>query len=392
MKRGVRGMGRVYQRGGAWWIQYSHHGEKRRESSGSTKRPTAVALLKRRHEELGKGRPAHEAAKVLLSDLRALIDADYKINGRRSGRRIGLSWSHLAGIFGEREKAVSITGPRLALYVTTRTDEGAAPASIRNELGALKRAFNLARKTGTLLPNEVPAAWPTISLGAPRSGFFERDQHETVKAALPDAEADVAEFLFWSGWRKGEALELRWSNVDEQAKVIRIENTKNSEPRTLPYGALPVLGELIKKRRTLTDAVQKTRGMVVSHVFARNGEPICTFYRSWAAACVKAGLGHEERGPDDLDAEGKVVRKGRLLRRVITRIPHDYRRSAARNLSRAGVAERVIMQLCGWKTRSMFDRYNITSERDLAEGLARLAESSSAPSKPAKVSRMSRKS
>jgi hypothetical protein len=67
---------------------------------------------------------------------------------------------------------------------------------------------------------------------------------------------------------------------------------------------------------------------------------------------------------------------------VITCIPHDYRRSAARNLSRAGVPERVIMQLCGWETRSVFDRYRIVAERDLAEGLARLAESAPAITPP----------
>jgi integrase len=66
-------------------------------------------------------------------------------------------------------------------------------------------------------------------------------------------------------------------------------------------------------------------------------------------------------------------RRAASSKRVAFRIPHDYRRSAMRNLSRSGVPERVIMQLCGWKTRSVFDRYRIVAERDLAEGLARLA-------------------
>jgi hypothetical protein len=87
--------------------------------------------------------------------------------------------------------------------------------------------------------------------------------------------------------------------------------------------------------------------MVVTHVFHRNGEPMRHFRRSWLRACRAAGV------------------PGRLL--------HDYRRSAARNLSRAGVPERVIMQLCGWKTRSVFDRYRIVAEQDLAEGLAKLS-------------------
>jgi hypothetical protein len=108
-------------------------------------------------------------------------------------------------------------------------------------------------------------------------------------------------------------------------------------------------------------------------------------------ALIEAGLGQEVREPDVLDGAGQVVKRGRLVRKVAFRLPHDYRRSAARNLSRAGVPEGVIIKLCGWKTRTVFDRYRIVAERDLAEGLARLAESSGA-TKPAKVSPIGRKS
>jgi integrase len=59
--------------------------------------------------------------------------------------------------------------------------------------------------------------------------------------------------------------------------------------------------------------------------------------------------------------------------RLLGRTPHDFRRTAARNLIRAGVPQHVVMKLCGWKADAMFRRYAIVDERGLRTAVEMLA-------------------
>jgi integrase len=82
--------------------------------------------------------------------------------------------------------------------------------------------------------------------------------------------------------------------------------------------------------------------------------------KAWQKACVAAGLGTltEVDGKADPRYTGLII--------------HDLRRSAIKNLMKAGVNEKVAMKISGHKTTDVFDRYHIVDTEDVVEAMRRV--------------------
>jgi integrase len=279
---------------------------------------------------------------------------EQEITGRKNLKCArGVVENHLRPYFGNL-KIDRLTSAALAEYVLRCKAEGVAPASINNRLAGLRHAFNLGYHATPPKVARVPH-FPMLRLNNARQGFFDLAEYEALLLELPADLRPVLCFGFFTGCRRAEVLGLRWSQVDLDRGLIRLERgtTKNDEPRTIPLA--PQLWEVLRMQRDMREKYWPRCPWVF--FWHASGQPIKSFGGSWSAACKRAGLweGDEKTGKP-------------------TKLFHDLRRSAVRNMERAGVPRKIAMEISGHKTESIYARYNIVAEADLRVAAERLGE------------------
>jgi hypothetical protein len=185
-----------------------------------------------------------------------------------------------------------------------------------------------------------------------RLGFFEHDEFEKQLDALPFYAKLILRFGYYTGWREGEIFGLRWQDdgqgsgyYDERGQTVRLYNSKSGNGRVFPLrnrdGSLNDVGLVIedaKHGRVLRSKLMfhNGRGRAVSR---------STFCKHWHKACESSG---------------------------VNRLFHDLRRTAVRNLSRAGVHRTVAKAITGHETDHVFERYDIVDEADLKAAITKM--------------------
>ena len=263
-----------------------------------------------------------------LGDLSDAYLQDYQVRQFRSQSTARGRVAHLTAFFGHAARAGALTTHQIRQYQLARRAAG----TINRETSALHRMGTLAVHWGWL--DTVPGFPDRLRENPPRQGFFEHPEYLAVRAHLPAPWQDILDLAYYSGWRKHEILGLTWDEIDEAGGVIRLSPARS---KTLVGRILPIsqpIAEALARRRARRDPDSLL-------VFHRDGIPVRRWRTAWRTACQAAG--------------------------VPTRFLHDCRRTAARNLIRANVPERVAMLLTGHKSRAIFDRYNIIHEQELLD-------------------------
>jgi integrase len=267
--------------------------------------------------------------------------------------RLKLAWKHLEPVFGSRP-ASAIKPKDIADYIANRRAAGIAAATCNREVAILKAAFRHGARLE--LVDKIPMFPKKLKEPRPRQGFVEESQYRTL--AKNAGELWLRTFLalgFNFGWRKSEILKLRVRNVDLLQDWITLETSKNGEGRRI---------KLTAEVKTLLAACitgKKPDDFVLTRP---DGQRVAQPRKDWYHLCHVSGLGKLD---DDGSYHGLQM--------------HDLRRSGVRRMRRQGISETVAMKISGHKTRSIFQRYDITNEHDL-EQAAKLLE----PSPQASVS------
>ncbi len=230
-------------------------------------------------------------------------------------------------------------------------EAGGERTTINREVQALRAAWNLA------LTHDPPKVNRHFHFALydesanVRTGFLEEAAYQALKSELPGYLRPLLVVGYFVPCRLGELRDLEWRQVEFSPApgkiILEPGTTKNKLARSM--GMIGEMREVLLMQKSIRDATFPDCPYVF---FNEEGRRMGGFRKAWASACTRSKVA--------------IGKEGQKL------LFHDLRRSAARNMRRAGIDRSVIKRIGGWKTEAMFLRYNIVDERDFVEAAQKM--------------------
>jgi integrase len=348
------GDGRVYWRGekpegskdgGSYWLYFNRHSKEVRMSARTNNKTRAKRMLR---DELNKSRGDAwidpKDRKVTIGELVADLEQHYRVDGREVfADDLKSRWNlHLKKTF-EHVPAHALSTSLMRTYRAARIKAGAAQATINRELQCLRKAYRLAAESEPPKVSRVPKFLILREDNARQRSFTAEELERLLKAASREGlwARVLLELAYILGWRRGELLKLRVRDVNIAEQSVKIETSKNGDPReTALTPALATMLQQLVSGRDPNDLI-----------FPKNRKhlpDVSAVRRAWE----------------------RIVKAAKVEDATF----HDFRRTSARAKRSAGVDGSIIMAMSGWKSPSMLIRYGIVDLANQREALSRLAK------------------
>lgn len=343
----VPGLGSYFTRGPGYWIAYYRDGQEQRESVARltgipperTTPKDALRCLRERKRQVWNGTFVGTAtARLTVS---AVLDAYLRHCASEGGRKaltdIRNECAHLrAGLGPVRAGTVDLL--LLEDYAARAKAAGFAPGTVKKRLSYLRAAFRYSKRARLI--SLVPE-FPTLEDSPPRRGFFDPAEFAALLRHADGVFAELFEAYYLTGWRRDELLGLAWTQVDRLAGVVRLPDSKNGEGRVVPLRGR--LKDIFDQRWAARTTRRWNRTTVVS---------------PWVFHGPLGGRIHEDRMYEAWHAATRAAG-------LAGRIPHDLRRTVARDGIASGGDYKSVMALTGHKTLAVFKRYQIAMTREI---------------------------
>lgn len=333
----------LYKREKVWWVRIQWKGKLIRRSTGLRNKDSARVIEAEILDRLAKSRWGKEelAETILFKEVWEKYmreEAKYKSGG--TYRRAIQSAKNFLTEIGELTLS-QITPGVLSDYKTKRLESGVTTSTVVKELQFIRRIFSLCKREWQLIRQSPFEFFKMPKVNDQRVRFLEPGQFEQLLFRCPDWLKPIAVLARYTGMRRGNILNLTWSQVDLQQRVINLEHTKNGQRLTIP---------LCETSYNVLVGLKNTKVMHLDcpFVFHQNGKPYSPYQVSMAfiRACVRAGIENFRF--------------------------HDLRHDFASNLVQKGNDLYIVQHLLGHKDGRMTQRYAHLRIENLREAVETL--------------------
>ena len=323
---------RIYKRGQTYWCEFELDKKRYQYSCKTQDKDIAEEVASAIHADSIRSRfniPAKNKADRIFGE----VWQEYRQGANNVPKVLinkDIAYKHFKGFFANKQindiTAIDIKNYQLKRKLETMQKNAGKRESeinfdwVNKEINILSNLFNFCIEHTYIDKNPASRIKKLNTLSRLKT-LSDSDIQKLICSATNKLTRDLITFLIYTGCRKGEALNLKWDDVDMQNNVIAVKGTKTKYDRYIPIS---------KPLKSILGGIEKIQDCL--YVFNINGAKIGNFRKSFTTACRNAGL-------KDL------------------RI-HDLRHVFASKMVMHGTSLYITGELLGHRTTQMTKRYS----------------------------------